>query len=113
MQAPPTAMAESSESGRSRPKFRRPSTSTDEDISTWEHQLLAAFGDKTRRPSESSMESQYSRERSHDQLSRMSVPASFSGFRFLSIQKRHFKIFGANYTEKEDREMCLSCNNSF
>ena len=55
-------------------------------------------------------------ERSHDQLSRMSVPASFSGFRFLSIQKRHFKIFGANfetYTEKEDREMCLSCNNSF
>lgn len=62
MQAPSTAMAESSESGRLRPKFRRPSTSTDEDISTWEHQLLAAFGDKTRRPSESSMESQYSRE---------------------------------------------------
>ena len=63
-QASPTPMDESSGYARSRPKFRRPSTYTDDDddVSTHEHQLLADFVDKTRRPSESSIQSELSRE---------------------------------------------------
>lgn len=52
----------SGESGRSRPKFRRPSISADADVQTYEHQLLAADLNHSRRPSELSMESEYSRE---------------------------------------------------
>jgi len=62
VQEPLRPMAESSGSGSSRPKFRRPSISTDEDIPSYELQLPEGDGSNPRRPSESSMHSEYSRE---------------------------------------------------
>ncbi|KAK1742035.1 hypothetical protein QTG54_007608 [Skeletonema marinoi] len=62
VQEPLRPMAESSGSGSSRPKFRRPSICTDEDIPTYELQLPEGDGSNPRRPSESSMHSKYSRE---------------------------------------------------
>ncbi len=59
LQAQLSPMTDSSGSGTSRPKFRRPSTSDDEDI---EHQLLSAGDNYPRRPSESTMQSECSRE---------------------------------------------------